>query len=111
MLKTGTEKEVSENKLYTDRYIIEEAKNFLADIVLLDIGIKGHPTTGLDIVPNLREILPQAKLFVLSNYSQAVVAEVVSPKRERSVAGHLASGTYRNAAGDGYPEHHIPASQ
>ena len=29
LLKTGTEKEVSENKLYTDRYIIEEAKNRL----------------------------------------------------------------------------------
>jgi len=29
LLKTGSEKEVSENKLYTDRYIIEEAKNRL----------------------------------------------------------------------------------
>ena len=29
LLKTGLEKEVNENKLYTDRYIIEEAKNRL----------------------------------------------------------------------------------
>ena len=29
LLKTGVEKEVSENKLYTDRYILEEAKNRL----------------------------------------------------------------------------------
>ena len=48
----------------------EVAKNFAADIVLIDHAIKGREKSGLDIAPKLRQILPKSKLIVLSNYDQ-----------------------------------------
>ncbi len=48
----------------------EVAKNFAADIILIDQAIKGREKSGLDIAPKLRQILPKSKLIVLSNYDQ-----------------------------------------
>jgi len=49
---------------------IETAKEFKADIILLDHSISGEEKTGLDIISDLKAILPDAKIFMLSNYSQ-----------------------------------------
>jgi len=51
--------------------ILEVAKVFPADVVLIDHGIRGHETSGLDIVPDVKKLLPTAKIIALSNYSHS----------------------------------------
>ncbi|KKP39469.1 MAG: hypothetical protein UR28_C0007G0035 [Candidatus Peregrinibacteria bacterium GW2011_GWF2_33_10] len=51
--------------------------NFPADVILIDHAIKGHEKSGLDIVPNLRKHIPNAKLIVLSNYDKSNLQEEI----------------------------------
>ena len=41
-----------------------------SDIVLIDHGIRGYEKSGIDIIPNVRKNIPNAKIIMLSNYSQ-----------------------------------------
>ncbi|MBT4937124.1 response regulator [Candidatus Peregrinibacteria bacterium] len=45
-------------------------KSFPADILFIDHGIEGKELAGLDIIPNIKKLLPHAKIIVLSNYSK-----------------------------------------
>lgn len=42
---------------------------FSADLILLDHGISGHEKAGVDIIFELRKVLPATKIVMLSNYS------------------------------------------
>ncbi|MDF2379454.1 MAG: response regulator [Candidatus Gracilibacteria bacterium] len=46
-----------------------ELEHFMADIVLLDHGIKGMEKSGLELIPTVKEHLPNAHVIMLSNYS------------------------------------------
>lgn len=50
-------------------------QEFPADAVMVDHGIKGHEVSGLDIIPNIRKMLPDSKIIMLSNYSQSDMKE------------------------------------
>lgn len=39
------------------------------DLALVDHGIRGEEEAGLDFVPKLRKLLPNAKIIMLSNYN------------------------------------------
>jgi DNA-binding response OmpR family regulator len=53
---------------------VEEAEqvahNFAADLVLVDHGIRGKEKSGLDFLPDLKNLLPHTKVVMLSNYNQ-----------------------------------------
>lgn len=49
--------------------IQEIVQEFKPNIVLLDNSISGEEKSGIDIIPNIREILPNTKIIMLSNYS------------------------------------------
>ncbi len=50
---------------------VEKAtSDFNPEIVLLDHGINGEEQSGMDIIPNVRKIVPNAKIVMLSNYSK-----------------------------------------
>lgn len=55
--------------------VLSVLKNFPADILFIDHGIKGKELAGLDIIPNIKKLLPQAKIIVLSNYSKFQLGE------------------------------------
>ncbi len=44
-------------------------ESFHADIVLLDHGIKGMEKSGLELIPTVKEHLPDSLVIMLSNYS------------------------------------------
>ena len=49
----------------------EYVKNHQADVVLLDHGIQGHEKAGVDLIPYLKDMMPDAKIIMLSNYSHS----------------------------------------
>ena len=54
---------------------LQAARNAEVDVVMIDHGIRGHEVSGLDILPEMRKSLPQAKIIMLSNYSQSDMKE------------------------------------
>lgn len=46
-----------------------------AEIVIIDHGLKNEENTGIDIMPNIVEKMPNAEIFMLSNYSQFQLEE------------------------------------
>jgi len=44
-------------------------KDFKPDLSLLDHGIRGEEEAGLDFIPKLKKLFPNAKIVMLSNYS------------------------------------------
>ena len=55
--------------LKTTKKTEKAAKHFKADLVLLDQGIRGEDKSGLDIIPTLKKLLPEAKIIMISNFS------------------------------------------
>jgi len=51
----------------TEAYITDHT----ADVVLLDHGIQGHEKAGVDLIPLLKEMMPEARIIMLSNYSHS----------------------------------------
>ena len=49
--------------------LVEKIKTYTPDIVLLDHGLHDDEKTGLDLLPEVRKTLPNAQIFMLSNYS------------------------------------------
>lgn len=47
----------------------KQVQGFQPDLVLLDHAIRGKERSGIDLIPLLRSMLPQAKIIMLSNYS------------------------------------------
>lgn len=59
-------------KLFKTADEVEKAiKFFKADIVLLDYAIRGEGKSGIDIISNIRKVLPNSKIVMLSNYTQS----------------------------------------
>jgi len=54
---------------------IEEAARLQPDIILLDLAMPRK--TGLDALPELRQVAPAAKIIVFSGFSTASVADEV----------------------------------
>lgn len=54
---------------------LQVAQTFQADYVILDHGIKASPQTGTDIIPQLKKILPKAKIIMLSNSGKEQLEE------------------------------------
>lgn len=58
---------------------IEEAdrvcRTFEPDLVFIDYGLKSEKRNGLELIPILKKKAPNAKLIILSNYSNFQVAE------------------------------------
>jgi len=50
-------------------------KNLNFDIILIDHGIKGHKKSGIDLIPLVRAISKNAKIIMLSNYSEPELRE------------------------------------
>lgn len=48
---------------------------FLADIVLLDQGMRGETLSGIDLVSVVRQYMPNAYVLLLSNYSHFQIEE------------------------------------
>lgn len=44
--------------------------SFIPDVALLDHGLRGDSKTGLDLLPIIRQKIPKALVFLLSNYDQ-----------------------------------------
>lgn len=53
----------------------DTVQRFPADVLLLDHGIRGHEKAGVELISLLREILPQSKIIMLSNYSEIQLQE------------------------------------
>lgn len=53
--------------LSTERFV-EKAAAFSPDLILLDNTIRGEERAGVDLVTQLKEILPKAPIIILSNY-------------------------------------------
>ncbi|MCK5605212.1 response regulator [Candidatus Pacearchaeota archaeon] len=49
--------------------INKTTKEFKADLIILDHGIRDEEKSGLDLIPAFKKKLPQAKIIMLSNYS------------------------------------------
>lgn len=51
----------------------EEAEDaacvYEADVVLLDHGIKGMEKSGIELIPHIKKMRPEARVIMLSNYS------------------------------------------
>jgi DNA-binding response OmpR family regulator len=45
------------------------AKDFPADLILLDHGLPDTDRNGIDAIPDLKKIFSQAKIILFSNYS------------------------------------------
>ena len=58
----------------------DAVQHFPADVLLLDHGIRGHEKAGVELIAQLREILPDSKIIMLSNYSEIQLQE--KAKRE-----------------------------
>jgi DNA-binding NarL/FixJ family response regulator len=52
---------------------IREAERLQPDVILLDLAMPGR--TGLEVLPELRQVAPKAKIIVFSGFSTASVAE------------------------------------
>jgi DNA-binding NarL/FixJ family response regulator len=52
---------------------IREATRLQPDVILLDLAMPRR--TGLEVLPELRQIAPEAKIIVFSGFSTASVAE------------------------------------
>jgi len=58
---------------------VEEASKALdeyePDLALVDHGIKGEEEAGLDFVPKVKKLFPDAKIVMLSNYNHHQIQE------------------------------------
>jgi DNA-binding NarL/FixJ family response regulator len=54
---------------------IEQARLFKPDVILLDLAMPNH--NGLDALPALRRVSPEARIIVFSAFAESVVAEQV----------------------------------
>ncbi len=58
---------------------VDEASKILdeykPDLALLDHGIRGEDEAGLDFIPKIKKIFPEAKIIMLSNYSNHEIKE------------------------------------
>lgn len=58
---------------------VEEASKILdgynPDLALLDHGIRGEDEAGLDFIPKIKKIFPEAQIIMLSNYSNPEIQE------------------------------------
>jgi DNA-binding response OmpR family regulator len=52
---------------------LETAQKFYPDIILLDHAIRDEEQSGLDIIPELKKMLPDASIIMLSNYSHTQI--------------------------------------
>lgn len=52
---------------------LEEAAKARPDVVLLDVNMPGR--TGLDILPQLRKMLPRAAIVMFSGFESVAIAE------------------------------------
>jgi len=65
---------------------LQTAKSFKPDIVLLDHAIRDEEQSGLDIIPELKKMLPDASVVMLSNYSHTQLEKTAL---ERGAIGYL----------------------
>ena len=61
--------------LKSTKETIAAAKKFKANLILLDHGIRGEDKSGLEIIADLKEAIPDAKIVMLSNYSHFQLEE------------------------------------
>ena len=54
---------------------IEKAQLLQPDVILLDLAMPAH--TGLDALPTLRRVSPEARIIVFSGFAEGLVAEQV----------------------------------
>jgi len=59
----------------TSQEIEDKINSFNADIVLLDHGLHGESRSGLDVLPTIKQVLPKAYVFMLTNYSPADIKQ------------------------------------
>jgi len=63
-----------EVKHYADTvHLIKEAAQFNADAAFIDQNLSGE--SGVDVIPVLKQINPQIKIAILSNYSEFQMEE------------------------------------
>ena len=65
---------------------IETARKFKPDIILLDHAIRDEEQSGLDIIPELKKMLPDSSVIMLSNYSHTQLEKTAL---DRGAIGYL----------------------
>ena len=71
---------------------VAEARRHQPDVILLDLAMPRR--SGLEALPELRSVAPDARIIVLSGFAAATVADQIL---ELGAAAYLEKGTHPNA--------------